>query len=112
MNVRGGLKKIRCLAARQKTEVCIEVDISENGKKEPKWRYSLEMVNTGGGIQTLAALVNREEVYNYESKDMVLLRDSSYQGDDSETKNILIWSNRRSMQSLGRSRRSFKQQNT
>lgn len=86
VNVRGGLKKIRCLAARQKTEVCIEVDISENGKKEPKWRYSLEMVNTGGGIQTLAALVNREEVYNYESKDMVLLRDSSYQGDDSETK--------------------------
>lgn len=88
VNVRGGLKKIRCLAARQKTEVCIEVDISENGKKEPKWRYSLEMVNTGGGIQTLAALVNREEVYNYESKDMVLLRDSSYQGDDSETKKI------------------------
>lgn len=86
VNVRGGLKKIRCLAARQKTEVCIEVDISENGKKEPKWRYSLEMVNTGGGIQTLAAWVNREEVYNYESKDMVLLRDSSYQGDDSETK--------------------------
>lgn len=48
VNVRGGLKKIRCLAARQKTEVCIEVDISENGKRtlsgDIHWRWSIRVV--------------------------------------------------------------------
>ena len=86
VNVRGGLKKIRCLAARQRTEVCVEVDISENGKNDPKWKYSLELVNTGGGIQNVTALVNREEVYNYYTKEKILLRDNSFKDDDAETK--------------------------
>lgn len=86
VNVRGGLKKIRCLAARQRTEVCVEVDISENGKNDPKWKYSLELVNTGGGIQNVTALVNREEVYNYYKDETILLRDNSFKEDDAETK--------------------------
>lgn len=86
VNVRGGLKKIRCLAARQRTEVCVEVDISENGKNDPKWKYSLELVNTGGGIQNVTALVNREEVYNYYTEETMLLRDNSFKDDDAETK--------------------------
>lgn len=86
VNVRGGLKKIRCLAARQRTEVCVEVDISENGKNDPKWKYSLELVNTGGGIQNVSALVNREEVYNYYTEETILLRDNSFKDDDPETK--------------------------
>lgn len=36
---RGGLSKIRCLAARQNPDVEIEVHLSENGK--PVWRYAL-----------------------------------------------------------------------
>lgn len=86
VNIRGGLKKIRCLAARQRTEVCVEVDISENGKNDPKWKYSLELVNTGGGIQNVSALVNREEVYNYYTEETILLRDNSFKDDDPETK--------------------------
>ncbi|WP_295366986.1 ATP-binding protein [uncultured Prevotella sp.] len=86
VTVRGGLKKIRCLAARQRTEVCVEVDISENGKNDPKWKYSLELVNTGGGIQNVTALVNREEVYNYYTEETILLRDNSFKDDDAETK--------------------------
>ncbi|UKI46949.1 MAG: AAA family ATPase [Phocaeicola vulgatus] len=86
VNVRGGLKKIRCLAARQRTEVCVEVDISENGKNDPKWKYSLELANTGGGIQNVTALVNREEVYNYYKDETILLRDNSFKEDDAETK--------------------------
>ena len=86
VNVRGGLKKIRCLAARQRTEVCVEVDISENGKNDPKWKYSLELVNTGGGIQNVSALVNREEVYTYYTEETILLRDNSFKDDDPETK--------------------------
>ena len=86
VNVRGGLKKIRCLAARKRTEVCVEVDISENGKNDPKWKYSLELVNTGGGIQNVSALVKREEVYNYYTEETILLRDNSFKDDDLETK--------------------------
>lgn len=37
---RGGLSKIRCLAARREPDVEIEVELSGNGK-EPAWRYSI-----------------------------------------------------------------------
>ena len=83
--LRGGLKKIRCLAARQRTEVCIDVDICENGQSSPKWRYSLELSNKGGGIQKPYPLVNREIAYNYYTNKMVLDREYNSQGEDSET---------------------------
>lgn len=38
---RGGLSKIRCLAARQKPDVNIEVHLAEDSGKEPKWIYSI-----------------------------------------------------------------------
>jgi predicted ATPase len=38
---RGGLSKIRCLAARQKPDVNIEVCLAEDSEKEPKWTYSI-----------------------------------------------------------------------
>lgn len=37
---RGGLSKIRCLAARREPDVEIEVRLSDNGK-EPAWRYAI-----------------------------------------------------------------------
>ena len=83
--LRGGLKKIRCLSARQKTEVCIDVDICENGQSSPKWRYSLELSNKGGGIQKPYPLVNREIAYNYYTKETVLDRKYNSKGEDSET---------------------------
>ena len=83
--LRGGLKKIRCLAARQRTEVCIDVDICENGQSSPKWRYSLELSNKGGGIQKPYPLVNREIAYNYYTKETVLDRKYNSKGEDSET---------------------------
>lgn len=83
--LRGGLKKIRCLAARQRTEVCIDLDICENGQSSPKWRYSLELSNKGGGIQKPYPLVNREIAYNYYTYKTVLDRKYSSQEEDSET---------------------------
>lgn len=83
--LRGGLKKIRCLAARQRTEVCIDLDICENGQSSPKWRYSLELSNKGGGIQKPYPLVNRELAYNYYTNKTVLDRKYSSQEEDSET---------------------------
>lgn len=38
---RGGISKIRCLAARTFPDVEIEVHFSEDGEKEPIWRYSI-----------------------------------------------------------------------
>jgi predicted ATPase len=38
---RGGLSKIRCLAARRDPTVEIEVYLAESSEKEPKWRYSI-----------------------------------------------------------------------
>lgn len=83
--LRGGLKKIRCLAARQRTEVCIDLDICENGQSSPKWRYSLELSNKGGGIQKTYPLVNREIAYNYYTNETVLDRKYSSQEEDLET---------------------------
>ncbi len=37
---RGGLSKVRCLAARQEPDVEIEVELSENGSP-PAWKYAL-----------------------------------------------------------------------
>ena len=38
---RGGLSKIRCLAARRYPDVEIEVRLAESADREPLWRYSL-----------------------------------------------------------------------
>ena len=38
---RGGLTKIRCLAARKSPDVGIEVHLAEDAKSEPLWRYAL-----------------------------------------------------------------------
>ncbi|MEM0997737.1 MAG: AAA family ATPase [Bacteroidota bacterium] len=40
---RGGISKIRCLAARRSPEVEIDVTLSEYGKKDPIWRYAIGM---------------------------------------------------------------------
>ncbi len=37
---RGGLSKVRCLAARREPDVEIDIELSENGSK-PNWRYAI-----------------------------------------------------------------------
>ena len=38
---RGGVSKIRCLAARQDPEITIEVHLADNSKPQTTWRYAL-----------------------------------------------------------------------
>jgi len=38
---RGGISKIRCLAARKEPDVEIEVQLSENTSDKPSWKYSI-----------------------------------------------------------------------
>jgi predicted ATPase len=59
---RGGVPKIRCLAARRDPKVMIEVEISESVDSDPKWRYRLEFRSEGKGLQR--ALVSAEHVEN------------------------------------------------
>ena len=49
VSLRGGLSKIRCLAARQDPEVSIEVHLAENGAAAPLWRYRLGIKQQGRG---------------------------------------------------------------
>ena len=46
---RGGLSKIRCLAARRYPDVEIEIDLAESPGGEPTWRYSMGMAQEPRG---------------------------------------------------------------
>lgn len=81
---RGGITKIRCLAARTQTNVSITVELGEIQEETPKWRYHLEFMHTGGGIRKSQVKINSEEVYSYEQSRYVLRRPND-SNDDEET---------------------------
>ena len=60
---RGGITKIRCLAARVRTDVEIEVTLREKSDAPDKWKYTLNFKHTGGGIRKNEVTVNRESVW-------------------------------------------------
>ena len=77
--IRGGMKAVRSLFARQKpTKICIDVgDESESvasngGGGEPAWRYELELKQERSGFRR--PLVEGERVYDYRKKKTVLYR--------------------------------------
>lgn len=82
---RGGVSKIRCLAARTKTDIRVEVDLSDNEVSSPKWRYAVDFQNKGGGIRKSYASLVEESVYNYETDTLVLCRSSQNSEEDAET---------------------------
>ena len=51
VDIRGGLTKIRCLAARNRTNISIEVYLGEPNDDFPLWIYKLNFAHTGGGIR-------------------------------------------------------------
>ena len=59
---RGGIPKIRCLAARRDPKVMIEVELADDADVPAKWRYRLEFRSEGKGLQR--ALVSAEHVDN------------------------------------------------
>lgn len=63
VDTRGGMKKIRCLSARQRTDIEIEVTLRENAKSPDKWVYTLSFKHTGGGIRPNEVMINHEKVY-------------------------------------------------
>ena len=86
VETRGGLKKIRCLSARQRTDVEIEVTLRENADSPDKWRYTLSFKHTGGGIRPNEVVVNHERVCLIPEERYLLDRTSDSEG---ETENTL-----------------------
>jgi len=62
-SLRGGISKIRCVAARSNTDITIGVVVNNENDK-PEWEYKLTFNQTGGGIADLRVLVKEEYLKN------------------------------------------------
>ena len=71
---RGGITKIRCLAARTSTDVHIAVELVEMNSQEPTWIYELGFSHTGGGIRKSQVRINEEKVYSGEQGKYIIER--------------------------------------
>jgi len=82
---RGGVSKIRCLSARQKPGVTIELYLSDNeNSPKPTWRYLLSFKHSGGGIFEKQATIIEEQVVDING-NYVANRKEGDKNEDSET---------------------------
>lgn len=81
---RGGVSKIRCLAARKRSDIAIEVDLSENDSTAVSWKYYISFKHTGGGIFAKQASIVEERVTNAAGK-IVAQRKETDPNEDTET---------------------------
>jgi len=82
---RGGITKIRCLAARTQTNVSITVELGNPNEAQNLWQYHLDFAHTGGGVIKSQVKINTEEVYSYQEKKYVLERSNQTESEDEET---------------------------
>lgn len=59
---RGGLKKIRCLAARSRSDIEFVVHVKESFETPEEWVYTLAFKGVGGGIIKNEVVIIKEEV--------------------------------------------------
>jgi len=87
VQIRGGISKIRSLAARRDPVVGIEIHLGKGSDldDEPRWKYILKLKSTGGGIIEKGAQIVEENVYDGIKKKWILRRKSDDQGEDPET---------------------------
>jgi predicted ATPase len=83
---RGGLSKIRCLSARApKTDVEIEIEISDSLEKSVIWKYRLGITQRGGGaVAETRAIIRYEQVYK--QSNLILDRPNREDSSDEELK--------------------------
>lgn len=82
---RGGITKIRCLAARSRTDVGIEVTLREGADTPDKWRYTLNFKHTGGGFRDNEVTVQRECVWLLSENRCLLDRTESSENETEDT---------------------------
>jgi len=82
---RDGVSKIRCLAARSKSQIEIEIELSESVKSnEPSWRYILKFTHQSDKKNQNQARIIEESAFNKAGK-RVLHRKDSDKKEDPET---------------------------
>ncbi|MBM3404984.1 MAG: ATP-binding protein [Bacteroidetes bacterium] len=82
---RGGVSKIRCLSARAKPGVAIELFLAENeNSSKPTWRYFLSFKHSGGGIFEKHATILEEKVIDLKGV-VVAYRKEGNKEEDNET---------------------------
>ncbi|HBY60672.1 MAG TPA: chromosome segregation protein SMC [Solibacterales bacterium] len=79
MTLRGGLSKVRCLAARKEPDVEIELDLSRNGSG-PEWRYAIGIRQQARGYRK--PLLRFERVWR--NGELVLERPDNNDKSDEE----------------------------
>lgn len=82
---RGGITKIRCLAARTSSDVKISVELGEPNSETILWRYELGFSHTGGGIMKNQVQINEERVYSGVEDRYILDRTKNDSNEDDET---------------------------
>ena len=83
--VRGGITKIRCLAAREQSNVKLAIELSESDSRELCWHYELNFKHTGGGIRENQVKIVSEKVFSGREQRYVLDRSAETLGEDEET---------------------------
>ena len=81
---RGGMSKVRCLAARSNPRILIDIKLAEAIDTRPKWQYVLEIAQESTG--THQAYVSAEKVVNCETGKTLLSRPN---GEDKNDKRLL-----------------------
>ncbi len=85
VNIRGGIKRIRCLAARNRSNIKIEVHLAESGSDDIKWMYSIDIKHLGGGFLKNEASILSEKVWSRDVNDWILERTPESPKEDVET---------------------------
>ena len=85
VRVRGGITKIRCLAAREQSNVKLAIELSESDSRELCWHYELNFKHTGGGRRENQVKIVSEKVFSGREQRYVLDRSAETLGEDEET---------------------------
>ena len=85
VRVRGGITKIRCLAAREQSNVKLAIELSESDSRELCWHYELNFKHTGGGLRENQVKIVSEKVFSGREQRYVLDRSAETLGEDEET---------------------------
>ena len=85
VRVRGGITKIRCMAAREQSNVKLAIELSESDSRELCWHYELNFKHTGGGIRENQVKIVSEKVFSGREQRYVLDRSAETLGEDEET---------------------------
>lgn len=64
VRLRGGVSKIRCLAARSHSDIEIEVHITDDSNSKVVWKYAVGITQTGGGVFMSKAKLKYEKVWD------------------------------------------------